>query len=71
MNTYDNSTREQIIERCEYWKNEFMVLSLKFIDLKKEKNKYKRLYDDERIKRLELLDKLEYLRNKENCLFYE
>lgn len=69
MNNYDGVSREEIIERCNYWKNEFMMLSVSFKDLKKECSRYKRLYDQERVKRLELLDQLEFLRKKENNLF--
>ena len=45
------------------------MLSVSFKDLKKECSRYKRLYDQERVKRLELLDQLEFLRKKENNLF--
>ncbi len=46
MNIYENVTIDELISRCEYWKNEFMNLAILY---EKEKKRYKilkRKYDD-------------------------
>ena len=69
MNIYENSSREEIIERCNYWKNEFMMLNLAYLKVKKECSKYKRLYETERIKRLELMDKCDVMFGLDRNIF--